>query len=50
MDINADVNLICDRSLEPFLFHVSQSYEILFKYDNEIDSEDEYMPLEYRFT
>ena len=42
MDINADINLICDRSLEPFLFHLSQPYEILFKYDNEIDSEDEH--------
>ena len=42
LNIDADIHLICDRSLEPFLFHVQQPYEILFKYNNQVDSEDEH--------
>lgn len=41
MSVEADVNLICDRSLELFSFYVNQPYQILFKFDNETDEEHE---------
>ena len=42
MNISADINLICDRSLEAFTFHVNQPYEILFKFDNVVEDEDQF--------
>ena len=40
LQIDADIELICDRSLDAFSHHVDQPYEILFKYDSEIEEED----------
>ncbi len=40
LTINVEVGLICDRSLDTFSHHVNQLYEILFKYDSEVEEED----------
>lgn len=41
MDISAEVELICDRSLDPFDFTVNKQYEILFKEEEVEESVDE---------
>ncbi len=35
LDIDVDVELICDRSLDSFSYQVEQTYEVLFKNDAE---------------
>ncbi|MBO6792330.1 MAG: DUF177 domain-containing protein [Balneolaceae bacterium] len=40
LDIKATLELICDRSLEPFDYEVERPYEILFKFDETEESED----------
>ncbi|HYW33903.1 MAG TPA: DUF177 domain-containing protein [Balneolaceae bacterium] len=37
--IEADVELVCDRSLEEFLYPVSTSYEVVFKTDVQEETE-----------
>lgn len=40
-DVKADIELVCDRSLEKFIQPVSTSYEVVFKTDVEEETEDE---------
>ncbi len=40
-DVQADVALVCDRSLDEFIQPVSTSYEVVFKTDVEEETEDE---------
>lgn len=40
LEIDAIVNLTCDRSLEPFTYEVKEPYEVLFKYDLSEDAEE----------
>jgi len=39
--INTEVELVCDRSLEPFLYPVEEDFEVLFKVDVQEETEDE---------
>lgn len=39
--ITTDVELTCDRSLEPFDHHIEADYEVLFKVDVQEEKEDE---------
>jgi uncharacterized metal-binding protein YceD (DUF177 family) len=39
--VQADVELICDRSLEPFIYPVAASYEVIFKTDVQQETESE---------
>lgn len=39
--VRTDVELICDRSLDKFLHHVEQDYEVVFKVDVREELEDE---------
>ncbi|MBO6534978.1 MAG: DUF177 domain-containing protein [Balneolaceae bacterium] len=41
LDIEATLELICDRSLESFDYKVNRPYDILFKFDQVEESEDE---------
>ena len=41
MNVIADVNLICDRSLDSFSFHLNKHYQILFKFDLQTEEEHE---------
>jgi len=41
LNIDADIELVCDRSLDAFLYHVSMPYEILFKFDLTEEAADE---------
>jgi uncharacterized metal-binding protein YceD (DUF177 family) len=41
LHINAQVTLICDRSLDPFIFTIDKDFEILFKEDATEESTDE---------
>lgn len=39
--IDAEVELVCDRSLEPFAYPLNADYEVLFKVDVQEESETE---------
>jgi uncharacterized metal-binding protein YceD (DUF177 family) len=39
--VQADVELICDRSLETFIYPVSTSYEVIFKTDVQQETESD---------
>jgi uncharacterized metal-binding protein YceD (DUF177 family) len=39
--VQADVELICDRSLEPFIYPISAAYEVIFKTDVQQETEGE---------
>jgi len=39
--IKTDLELVCDRSLEPFLYPVDEDFEVVFKVDVEQETEDE---------
>lgn len=39
--IKTEVELVCDRSLEPFLYPVEEDFEVLFKVDVQEETEDE---------
>lgn len=41
MDIDSDVELVCDRSLEPYIQPIQSEYEIVFKVDVQEETEDE---------
>jgi uncharacterized metal-binding protein YceD (DUF177 family) len=40
-DVQADVTLVCDRSLEEFIYPADTSYEVVFKTDVEEETENE---------
>ncbi len=40
-DVQADIKLLCDRSLEEFTYPAATSYEVVFKTDVEEETEDE---------
>jgi uncharacterized metal-binding protein YceD (DUF177 family) len=39
--VGADVELVCDRSLEPYIQPIDADYEVLFKVDVQEEKEDE---------
>jgi len=39
--VDADVELVCDRSLEPYIQPIGADYEVLFKVDVQEEKEDE---------
>ncbi|MBN2732086.1 MAG: DUF177 domain-containing protein [Balneolaceae bacterium] len=39
--VQADVELTCDRSLEPFVYPINTEYDVVFKTDVEEETEDE---------
>lgn len=40
-EIFTDVELVCDRSLEPYMYNVDAKYEVVFKAEDVEESEDE---------
>ena len=40
-DVDADIELVCDRSLEPFIESVNTHYEVIFKTEVQQETEDE---------
>jgi uncharacterized metal-binding protein YceD (DUF177 family) len=40
LQIDSEVELICDRSLDAYSYHVEKPYEILFKYDSEVEEDE----------
>ncbi len=40
-EVQADVELVCDRSLKPFKYPVDTTYSVIFKTDIEQETEDE---------
>ncbi|MGM0545684.1 MAG: YceD family protein [Bacteroidota bacterium] len=40
-NVDSDVELVCDRSLEPFIQPIESDYEVVFKVDVQEETEDE---------
>ena len=40
-EIETEVELICDRSLDPYMYPVNENYEVVFKVDVHEETEDE---------